>query len=184
MCRPKTTSRHASPLNRSPRDCTADGSCTPDTVPLPPRPDASQVWVSDTDDRSQIHHPSRKVLGSGPRQQDVVISGLTGCIRYPCDQRSRQQQPSAHSPLSLASTPRNAYGFGVVTSEPIWQPPSTRPVIREPAMAVHDQDQQPSPAQAACLPKRAGRARHGRRSLASAQSPARRPASSLVTSPA
>ncbi len=97
------------------------------TVPAVPAP--GSVWVSDIDGRSQVQTLTRTVRRSGGwRSEDEVVSGFLGRIRYACDQRGDEDAVAFHALLAFAVYAglgsHTTYGFGVIESEPTWQPPS------------------------------------------------------------
>lgn len=102
----------------------------PATAPaLPWRPGGNPVWVSDLDGRTEAQLLTRTIRGpDGPQRREEVISGFTGRMRFACDSAAGA---AVFGPLlafaSFAGAgAHTAYGFGVVTPEPTWQPPVQR----------------------------------------------------------
>lgn len=103
----------------------------PDTTPPAPGPGGGPVWVSDIDGHSEACALTRKTRRNGTwRLDDEVISGFTGRIRYVCDQGSDDEAAAFDALLGFAAFAgvgsHTTYGFGVISPEPTWQPPTTR----------------------------------------------------------
>jgi len=104
---------------------------SPATAPPVPGPGTGPVWVSDIEGRSQVQILTRRVRRGGEWQtQDEVISGFVGRIRYVCDQGSDTEAADFGALLAFAvfagAGSHTTHGFGVVTPEPTWQPPTQR----------------------------------------------------------
>lgn len=103
----------------------------PATAPPVPGPGPGPVWVSDIEGRSQVQILSRRVRRDGQwRAQDEVISGFVGRVRYVCDHGSDAEAADFGALLAFAAFAgagsHTTCGFGVVTPEPTWQPPTQR----------------------------------------------------------
>jgi CRISPR-associated endoribonuclease Cas6 len=104
----------------------------PQTAPPPPPPGPGPVWVSDLDGRNEVQALTRNLRRDGGRQpQEEIISGYTGRIRYACDQGTSDDAATFHALISFAAYAgvgaHTTYGFGVISPEPTWQPPTTVP---------------------------------------------------------
>jgi hypothetical protein len=89
------------------------------------------VWVSDLDGHSEVQVLSRRLCRDGqPAMEEEIISGFTGRVRYVCDHGSDTEAATFHALLGFAgfagAGSHTAYGFGVVTPEPTWQPPTVK----------------------------------------------------------
>lgn len=102
----------------------------PVTAPSWPGPGSRGIWVSDVDGRSEVQLLSRHDRRPGQKAVREVVSGFAGRIRYVCD-RGSDAEASAFGALLAFATYAGAgshttYGFGVVSPEPTWQPPSVQ----------------------------------------------------------
>lgn len=89
------------------------------------------VWISDLDGRSAVQVLSRRLRRDGHAAvEEEIISGFTGRVRYVCDHGSDTDAAAFSALLAFAgfagAGSHTAYGFGVVISEPTWQPPTVR----------------------------------------------------------
>jgi CRISPR-associated endoribonuclease Cas6 len=102
----------------------------PDTAPPRPQPGSGPVWVSDVDGRSETQNLTRNVHRNGWHLEDEIISGFTGRIRYVCDHGTNDDAATFDALMSFAAFAgvgsHTTHGFGVVTPEPTWQPPTTK----------------------------------------------------------
>jgi CRISPR-associated endoribonuclease Cas6 len=103
----------------------------PATAPPLPGPGASPVWVSDIDGRSEVHMLTRNVRRNDRfQQEDEVISGFVGRVRYVCDRGSAADAADFDALMAFAAFAgvgsHTTCGFGVVIPEPTWQPPTTQ----------------------------------------------------------
>jgi CRISPR-associated endoribonuclease Cas6 len=106
----------------------------PETAPVLPAERDQTVWISDLDGRSETVNLVRLRRGEGrPRPCGEIVSGFAGRIRYVCDQGTDAEAGGFAALLALASFAgagsHTAYGFGVVTPEPTWQPPTVRATV-------------------------------------------------------
>jgi CRISPR-associated endoribonuclease Cas6 len=90
----------------------------PDTAPDPQAARAESVWVSDLDGHSEV-----------VSLRGRVVSGFVGRLRYVAD-GSDADAEAFHALMSFAAFAgigsHTTYGFGTITPEPTWQPPTTR----------------------------------------------------------
>lgn len=103
----------------------------PQTAPPAPGPGAGPVWVSDIEGRNEVQTLTRNVhRDHGWRLEDEVISGFVGRIRYVCDRGTDAEAGAFDALIAFAAFAgagsHTTYGFGVMHSEPTWQPPTTR----------------------------------------------------------
>jgi CRISPR-associated endoribonuclease Cas6 len=106
----------------------------PETAPAPPLPGSGSVWVSDLEGRSEACILTRNVRKDGRwHLEDEVISGFTGRVRYVCD-HGREDAEWFGALLAFAAFAgvgsHTTYGFGVIASEPTWEPPTAAPTSR------------------------------------------------------
>jgi hypothetical protein len=98
---------------------------------LPWLPAPGPVWVSDLDGHTEVQILSRTARqNGGPVRREEVISGFVGRVRYVCDHGTDAEAAAFGALLAFASFAgagsHTAYGFGVMTPEPTWQPPTLR----------------------------------------------------------
>jgi CRISPR-associated endoribonuclease Cas6 len=102
----------------------------PATAPPSPGPGSGQVWISDIDGHSQVQLLVRHSRHSGQKAAREVVSGFVGRIRYVCDRGSDAEASIFGALLSFAAYAgvgsHTTYGFGVVSPETTWQPPSVK----------------------------------------------------------
>jgi hypothetical protein len=103
----------------------------PDTAPPPLPSGAFPIWVSDIDGHSEVQNLTRNIRrNSSPHQEDEIISGFTGRIRYVCDQGTSEEAATFDALIALATYAgagsHTTHGFGTLRPEPTWQPPTTR----------------------------------------------------------
>ena len=89
------------------------------------------VWVSDLDGHSEVQILSRRVRRDGDSaRREEIISGFTGRVRYVCDHGTDAEAACFAALLAFAAFAgagsHTAYGFGTITPEPTWQPPTVR----------------------------------------------------------
>jgi hypothetical protein len=98
---------------------------------LPWLPGAGPVWVSDLDGHTEVQVLSRTARRDGRTvRREEVISGFVGRVRYVCDHGTDAEAAAFDALLAFAAFAgagsHTAYGFGVVTPESTWQPPTVR----------------------------------------------------------
>lgn len=103
----------------------------PQTAPPQPGRGAGPVWVSDLDGRSATQILTRRVKDGGQwREEEEVISGFVGRIRYVCDQGSDAEAADFSALMAFAAFAgigsHTTHGFGTAVAEPTWQAPTTR----------------------------------------------------------
>jgi CRISPR-associated endoribonuclease Cas6 len=103
----------------------------PQTAPPAPGPGAGPVWVSDIEGHNEVQTLTRNIRRDhGWRLEDEVISGFVGRIRYVCDRGTDAEAAAFDALMAFAAFAgvgsHTTYGFGVVHSEPTWQPPTVR----------------------------------------------------------
>lgn len=89
------------------------------------------VWVSDLDGHSEAQILARNIRREGASvRREEVISGFTGRVRYVCDHGTDAEAACFAALLAFAAFAgagsHTAYGFGAITAEPTWQPPTVR----------------------------------------------------------
>lgn len=102
----------------------------PATAPPSLGPGGGEVWVSDIDGHSQVQLLARHGRRPGQKAVPEVVSGFTGRIRYVCDRGSDAEASTFGALLAFAAYAgvgsHTTYGFGIVSPETTWQPPSVK----------------------------------------------------------
>ena len=96
---------------------------------------AGPVWVSDLDGHSEVQILSRRARREDqPPRSEEIISGFTGRVRYVCDHGTDTEAACFSALLAFAlfagAGSHTAYGFGTITPEPTWQPPTVQAATR------------------------------------------------------
>ncbi len=103
----------------------------PQTAPPLPGHGAGPVWVSDLDGHSETQVLTRRIKKGGQwREEDEIVSGFVGRIRYVCDQGSDSEAADFNALMAFAAFAgigsHTTHGFGTAIAEPTWQAPTTQ----------------------------------------------------------